>query len=63
MRDFSAIHNVCLAYCLQGIDALGVSLADLHNLAETAFADHRGQFKIIDGEWAALMNNVPMKEG
>ena len=54
MRDFSAIHNVCLAYCLQSIDTLGISLADLHDLAETAFSDHGSQFKVINGEWAAL---------
>ena len=54
MRDLAAIHNMCLAYCLQGVDTLGISLADLHNLAETAFADYRGQFEIVNGEWAAL---------
>ena len=54
MRDLPAIHDMCLAYGLQGVDTLCISLADLHNFTETAFADDRGQFEIIDGEWAAL---------
>ena len=54
MRDLAAIDDMCFAYCLQGVDTLRISLADLHHLAETAFADNCGQFEIVDGEWAAL---------
>jgi len=54
MRDLSTIDNMGLAYSLQGVDTLRIPLADLHNLAETAFANNRGQFEIVDGEWAAL---------
>ena len=54
MRDLAAIDDMCLAYCLQGVDTLRISLADLHHLAETAFADNCGQFEIVNSEWAAL---------
>ena len=54
MGDLSTIDNVGLAYCLQGIDALSIAFADLHNLAETAFANNGSQFEIVNGEWAAL---------
>jgi hypothetical protein len=54
MRNLSTIHNMCLAYGFQSVDALCVPLADLHNLAKAAFANNGGQFKIIDGEWMTL---------
>ncbi len=50
MRNLSTIHNMCLAYGFQSVDALCVPLADLHNLAKAAFANNGGQFEIIDGE-------------
>jgi hypothetical protein len=50
MGDLPTIHNVCLAYGFQSIDALCVPLADLHNLAKAAFANNGGQFEIVDGE-------------
>jgi hypothetical protein len=50
MRDFPAIDDVRLADGLQSIDTLCIPLADLHNLAETAFANNGSQFKVINGE-------------
>jgi hypothetical protein len=50
MRNLSTIHNMCLAYGFQSVDALCVPLADLHNLTKAAFANNGGQFEIIDGE-------------
>lgn len=50
MRNLPAIHNMCLAYGFQSVDALCVPLADLHNLTKAAFANNGGQFEIIDGE-------------
>ena len=50
MRNLSTIHDMCLAYSFQSVDALRVPLADLHNLAKAAFANNGGQFEIIDGE-------------
>jgi hypothetical protein len=50
MGDLPTIHNMCLAYGFQRIDALCVPLADLHNLAKAAFANNGGQFEIINGE-------------
>lgn len=50
MRNLSTIHNMCLPYGFQSVDALCVPFADLHNLAKAAFANNGGQFEIIDGE-------------
>ena len=50
MGDLSTIHDVGLAYSFQSVDTLGVPFADLHDFAETAFADDRGQFEVIDGK-------------
>ena len=50
MRNLSTIHNMCLAYGFQSVYTLCVPLADLHNLAEAAFANNCGQLEIIDGE-------------
>ena len=50
MGDLSTIHNMCLAYGFQSINALCVPLADLHNLAKAALANNGGQFEIIDRE-------------
>jgi hypothetical protein len=61
MRDFPAIDDVRLANGLQGVDTLCISLADLHNLAETAFANDGSQFKVINGEWLALKNDYCKK--
>ena len=54
MSDLSTIHNMGLANGLQCVDTLRVPFADLHNLAETAFADDRSQFEIVDGKWVSL---------
>ena len=50
MCDLSTIHDMCLTYGFQSIDALCVPLADLHNLAKAAFANHSSQLEIINGE-------------
>ena len=50
MSDLSTIHNMSLANSLQSVNTLRVPFADLHNLAETAFADDRSQFEIVDGK-------------
>jgi len=43
-----------LANGLQSVNTLRVPFADLHNLAETAFADDRSQFEIVDGKRVSL---------
>ncbi len=50
MGNLSTIHNMCLTYGLQSVDALCVPLADLHNLTKATFANNGGQFEIIDSE-------------
>jgi len=50
MSDLSTIHDVGLAYSFQSVDTLRVPFADLHDFAETAFANDRGQFEVIDGK-------------
>ena len=42
MCNLSTVHNMCLAYGFQSVDALCVPLADLHNLAKAAFANNGG---------------------
>jgi hypothetical protein len=54
MSDLPTIHDVGLAYSFQSVDTLRVLFADLHDFAETAFADDRGQFEVIDGKWVSL---------
>ena len=54
MSDLSTIHNMGLANGLQSVNTLRVPFADLHNLAETAFADDRSQFEIVDGKRVSL---------
>jgi hypothetical protein len=58
MRNLSTIHNMPLAYGLQSVDALGVPLADLHNLAKAAFSNNSCQFKVIDCERMTLNDKL-----
>jgi hypothetical protein len=58
MCDLPTIHDMCFAYGFESIDTLGVSLAHLHDLSKTAFANNCSQFEIVDSKWVSLNNKL-----
>lgn len=49
-----AVDNVRLADGLQGVDALRITLADLHDLAKAALANDSNQLEVVDPKRLAL---------
>ena len=54
MGDFTTLHNVLLPDGLQSIDTRGVTLSDLHDLAETALANDSNQLELVNRQRLTL---------